>query len=617
MNENNYKIIESYLFKYLELKNIKFNEKKNFQCPFHKDHPDTSELTASVFPPNSYHIHCNHPKHGDLGTIISLARRMEDGFKELSDDDIAEYLVHLLDIQLDSKVEKILQLYKEAGFCLFPLKKQNQGKESKEPIQKEFQKSENRNLNEWKEWLKANCGVALNLGPKSNVIAIDIDSPETYEKVKHLLGDTLTQSTKRGNHYLYNYDKDFDKVNHANLRNKGYEMEVRANNAYIVVAPTSVEGEVRDWNYHKIIDMPKELKKFLLGLIDKQPEKDELKESIKVDDLGTAKLKGLDGCRNDTFVKLGGILRKKLNMEGVSYALTIFNKLLEVQVPQKELTAMLRQIDKYTSFDKEEMSRQIMKHLDLVETATSRDLKDSLRFEKKDIEECLFYLLEEKKVYKIRNTYKLLKKANWKETFIEDSKLLDFKVPYFEDYATFRQGDMIIIEAPPGVGKTTIAVNILSKLIKQKIKPCYVSSEPGNRFTTMALTLEICEGQFKWVTHYRPETIELDDNAVTIIDWLLPEDYSQVDKLYQKFSEQLDKHKGLLIVFTQAKKEGTSFSGNMIDMFASLFATYKHINGDNLNTCFETKKIRESKTGKQKIIIPTVYDYKTKRLELR
>lgn len=617
MNEKNYKIIESYLIPYLKLKNIKFHESKNFKCLFCSDHPDTLDSTASFFPPNSNHLHCSHPKHGDLGTIIQLARKLEEGFSDLSDDDIAEYLVHLLNITLDSKSEKLLQMYSEAGFCLFPLKKQNQGKESKQPIQKEWEKSENRNIEEWKEWLNADCGIGLNLGVKSNVIAIDIDSDETYEKVKHLMGDTLVQSTKRGKHFLYSYDIDFDKINHANLRNKGYEMEVRANNAYIVVAPTSVEGELRDWNYHKISKFPKELKDFLLSLIDKTIESDELKESIKTEDLGTSKLKGLDGCCNDTFVKLGGVLRKKLNIEGVSYALTIFNKLLEQPLPQKDLTVMIRQIEKYRLFDKEEMCNTIMKHLELVEQATSRDLKDSLRFEKRDIEECLAYLVQEKKIFKLRNTFKLLKKANWKETFVEESRLLPFKVPYFDNYATFRQSDMLIIGAKTGVGKTSIAVNMLAKLIAQGIKPCYVSSEPGNRFTTMAMTLGLEEGQFKWVNHYRPETIELEDNAVTIIDWLLPDDYSAVDKLYQKFAEQLDKHKGFCIIFTQLKDGDVFFSPNMVDLFASVVAKYKHLNGDNLLTCFETSKIRESKVGKQKVTIPTIYDYKTKKLELR
>lgn len=617
MNSKTKKLIQSYILDYLKLKVPNFTaSKKIFKCPLGHEHKDNIE-SANIFPPDSYRVHCFDPNHGTLGDIFNMVRLLEPEMKDLDDDSIGSYLTDLFKIKTDDKINNLFSKYSEYEWCLFPLKKQGLGNESKQPIQANWQKTNYKNIQQWMDWIKSGSGLALNLGEVSNAIAIDIDSDETYEKTKKHFNETAHQKTKRGyGHLVYQYDKDFDHINHVNLRSKGYEMEVRANNAYIVVAPTSCEGEVREWNDIKPKKMSKELKKFLLDLIEKPKE---IKQNVdnKENNLSNTNLTGLDGCCNDTMIAYGGALRKKLSVEHTTYSLLQFNKMLNQPLEEKQIYAMCQQLDRYDNFDKKGLAEDILKHLNVIEQATARDLRDSLRQDKKDIEEALDYLIKENKVYKQRSVYKVMKKVEWNETFIDESKLLDFKVPYLNNYAVCRQGDMILIGAKTGVGKSHLAINIIKELVDQGVKPYYISSEAGNRFTSIAMTLGLKEGEFRWFNHYKPEQLELEDNAVTIIDWLLPDNFAETANLYQKFAQQLDKHGGLLFIFTQLTVEGVFFAKNLIDLYASVCCVYEQIDNDPYNTCLKTKKIRESKVGRQYLTIPTKYDPNTKRVTLR
>lgn len=626
MNTRTKGIVKTYILEYLckKFPNINIKAKdKLFICPFGQQHEgEWDKKTCNIFPPNSNMLYCHDPKCGKLGDIFDIVRKLEPDMKELNNDDIADYLINYLDIQTDEETDKLLDMYFEYGFCLFPLKKQGQGDKSKQPIQSEWEKTEIRDIRQWKDWLKANSGLALNLGEKSGVIAIDIDDEKTYEQLKDKLGNTLIQKTKRGFHYLYSYDKDFDHINHINLRNKGYEMEIRANNAYIVIAPTSVEGEKRSWNNESIKEMPKELKEFLLNLVDKP--KEEIKDDIQdaIDNNRIEGIKGLDGRCNNTFITMGGILRKQMRRKDVELALNVFNNSLDDPMDKKTMKSMIEQIDKYNTFDKKEVSDKIISHLQRTRQASARDIQAVLGYELEDIHQALEYLIKEDKISLSRNLYSILETIEWKDQFVKESKLLDFKVPYFDEYATFRDSDLIILGGGSGVGKTYLAVNFIQKFSAQGVKPYYISTEPGNRFSQIAMALGLKEGDFYWYNHYSPENVELPDNSVTIVDWLLPDCYADTDKLYKQFARQLDKHGGLCIIFAQMKTEDEFYAHQMTQFFASLCAIYKYQKNDdgsvdNENTYFETKKIRESKVGKQIVVIPTKYNRETKEVELR
>jgi hypothetical protein len=91
--------------------------------------------------------------------------------------------------------------------------------------------------------------------------------------------------------------------------------------------------------------------------------------------------------------------------------------------------------------------------------------------------------------------------------------------------------------------------------------------------------------------------------------------------LYKLFAQQLDKHGGLLYVFSQLNDSGEFYASPMVRFFSSFAVRYFYtkVNGvtDNINTFFKTSKIRESKSGTQEITIPMKYNPDTKELELR
>ena len=77
-------------------------------------------------------------------------------------------------------------------------------------------------------------------------------------------------------------------------------------------------------------------------------------------------------------------------------------------------------------------------------------------------------------------------------------------------------------------------------------------------------------------------------------------------------------------MFAQLRKSNSEFfATDQIDQYAALCAYFRHPekddgNGnvitDNENPYWETRKIRDSKTGQQHITIPLTYDRETKRL---
>ena len=447
--------------------------------------------------------------------------------------------------------------------------------------------------------------------------------------MKDMLGeDTLIQITKRGRHWLFIYEDDFDFLYHANLRNKGYDMEIRANNAYIAVAPTSAEGEVRKWNNKKIQKMPSELKEFFLKLIDKDTKSvdEEIQESINKNNLGIKNgLTGLDGECNDAFIKLGGILRKKMNIDHTSWALYNFNQMLADPMDKKSMSGIVRQLGKYQTYDNEELAEEVIDRLDKIQQATAYQIAGSLHKEIKDVEDVLKYLEDQGKVLHLGNRkYQMLQEVEWTTEKKDMSVPVDFQVPYFHDYNYFDWGNMVIIGGASGVGKTHITGNIIKKLTDQGIKPYLITTEAGSKIGKITNKLGIPDESYlvpkKRVKH--PMDIELVDGAVTIIDWLKVKDgdYAKTDMTYEHFHEQLKKHGGFLFILTQLRKStGEFFAMDQVEFYGACIAKYEFGNNgkDSENTLFQTQKLRDSRTGQQYITIPMHFDKDTKILDTR
>lgn len=608
-----------YLSEYLtKVHNVKITKNNNFDCPC-----CDQENTATIYPNNTTKFYCLNPECSFKGDVFELIRKTKNS--NMNDDKIADYLSHKLNIKLKESIDNLLDFYEKNNFCLFPIEPG-----TKEP-QRGFKWLDKNHTNKtvWKDWTDRGYGLGLRLGKEgSKVIAIDVDDKKTLEKLKDLLGDnTLIQSTKRGKHWLFSYDSDFDHVNHANLRNKGYEMEVRANNAYVVVAPTSVQGELREWNNKPIQNMTEELKKFLLELIDKDTEEpnkdDEVQKAIDTEKLSVV---DLSGRRNDTFVQTLGIFSKWMPKETAYKAMSFLShNWIDKPIPKKELNAMMNQIKRYRTYDKKQLADEVLKRLEVIKQGTAFQIAGSLKREQKDIEDVLKYLEDQGKVFDSGNRkFHVVNDVEWGQPEETENMPVDFVVPYFNDYNFFDQGEMVIIGASSGRGKSHVCANMIKKLADQGLTVNVINTEPAGKLFKITSDLGVPVDKIlvpkKLIKH--PTEIELKDNAITIIDWLKPKDgnFAETENTFDHFRMQLEKHKGFLIIFTQTRpKNNEFFAPDLVPQYGSCVAKYCWGNEgkDGENTFFQTEKLRDSKSGLQYLTIPTIFDPKKKTLELR
>jgi len=644
--------IETKIIDYLKRRIPSFRkEGKMFDCPFKDSHLEKKDNpTANIYPKGSNKVHCFDPNCGGLGNIFSLCRKLEfKGEKNVSDDDIGKYLIKIMDIKIDEKVENLFDWYESMGWSLTPVEKNGK----RPDIEKEWQNKIHKNKVEWMDWYDAGINFGLNCGKISNCIAFDVDAmPKDYkkkiydgkaskddieeakrlrkenlQKVYDFIGisnnDVLTQDTFGGVHLIFEYDEEIPK---CVIKIEDVGIEVQSTGSVIVIDPSMVNGFSRKFNNKSIIKIPQKLKDYVLSFKSKLKEDDSIKKEIL--ELGIENeisFENLNGNRNNTLLHLFASMSKFQPLDIAKKNMILFNKLLDKKLPSNELYAMHNQIKKYRGEDKNFLSDEVVKYLEDHEEASARDLKECLGVEIKDIRSVLAELIKEHKVYKQRSLYKAVKKANWKTAFIEECKILPYRIPYFDNFATFRQGDMICIGGSSGTGKSFIALNMIKKIVDQPIQPeggiRYLSSEPGNRHANIAMKLGLREGDYFFDESFDPHELELEDNAFTIIDWLLPDDFAQTANIYKRFAKQLNRHKGICVIFSQLNENDGFYGKKMVEFFASLACKYffNTTNGvtDNLNTHFKTTKIRESKVYKQIIDIPTYYDLNTGVLEIK
>jgi hypothetical protein len=610
------KQIKSYVLEYLKARIPDFvqsSSKGLFTCPKCK------QLSANVYPPKSGIVHCFTPSCGKRGDIFDICREIDFPGQDIPDEDLADLLVQELNIKTDNEINSWLQKYEKWGWSLVPV----EANTKRANVEKNWQNKEHKSIQEWKEWIAAGLNVGINGGKISNATLIDLDTKEIPDELKKHLDETLTQTTNKGYHLVYLYEPDLPS---CDLRDTPCKLpiEIRGDGGFqTVIYPSVVEDKERKWNDKEPIKMPEELRAWLLErVVVKEEAKQIIQEATPAEILADLKIKGLDGKCNSSFLKVGGLLRKQLNLSQTEFTLGLLNDLLlDTPMPKKDLKNMVKELSKYSSADYNVLTKQILEYLTKHNECSARDLQDVLKAEKKDIMECLAQLMLDNKAYKQRTLYKIIQKPDWKIEFMQESQVLDFEVPYFNDIATFRRGDMICLGAGTGIGKGHISMNIIKKFVEQGQKPFYVSSEPGNRFSTIAMNLGLKEGDFNFINHYHPEQLELEDEAVTIYDWILPEEFAGTANLYKIFAQQLDRHGGLLYVFSQLNDSGEFYASSMVRFFSSFAVKYFYtkVNGvtDNVNTYFRTSKIRESKGSVQEVTIPTKFNPDTKELELR
>lgn len=614
------KQIKSYVIDFLKARIPEFQTQKNgglFTCPYCK------KVAANVYPPTSGKVHCFTPECGNLGDIFDLCRKMDFDGQDIPDDELADLLVQEFNIQTNNKIEAMLQKYEAWGWSLVPVRANTKIAD----IEKDWQKKEHKNISEWRDWLKSGLNFGINGGEISNITIIDIDTKKVPQELQPYLDTTLMQTTPKGYHLFWKYDPTLPTVNLRSKSGGDLPVEIRSNGSQTVIYPSIVEGKDRFFNDKEIQPMPEGLKIWLNQFI--TPNDAKIETSINEDIKPNAQIneadftfEKLNGNRNNTFLQFGGILRKYHPIKEVERIMNLVNNaFIDKALPQKEIKAMIRELGKYGSADINLIQKNVLEYLQKHEEATSRDLVECVKAERKDIQEALAQLIQEQKVYKQKTLYKAIKDVEWKSTFIDDIKTLSYQIPYFDSYAQFREGDQIVIGGNPGTGKTHLAMNFVRKFVEQGITPYYYGTESKSRYLQIALELGLKEGDFFWATGYEPSKIELKDNSVTIIDWLDIAEFSETAQIYKLLQKQLDKHSGILIVFSQLNNGDVFYAENQLKFYCSLAAKYLYtkVNGilDTNNTYFKVEKVRESKTGHQYFTIPTKFDSSTKTVELR
>ena len=611
------KIFNDKIIDYLKdmIPDFKMSQSKAlFTCPICK------QLKAN-FIPTTKRVFCL-ACHKSYGNIFGLVKLLEPN-KYNSDEEIMRYLKvkYSIDYLTEKDIDNIFTFYQSLGFNLVPI-----AGNSKIPAEKDWTNKDHKSKEEWLRWYEDGLNFGTKGGEKSGVTTLDFDTKEIPENIKKILNDTLLAITERGFHYIYQYESSI-----PTTRLDDFKLDIINNGKQFVIYPSKVNGISRTPLQGKTINkMSLELLTWLKSKLINAPIEitpDIIKKEIETENVKSVDLALVgEGNRQNFLISLGGILRKEMSLPQVSTTLNIINRLCcKPQFPQRELEVLIKGLEKYVVHSEQDLARKILTYLTVVGDASARDVKEVVGETKEKVDKALAFLIREGYIYKKKSSFFILKRIQWKDQFYNVDKQVNFKVPYLDDVAVFRPGDMILIGGQQKVGKSHIALNIIKELIEQKdsvtnirLKPYYLNLEAGNRFAKIATQLHMVDGDFFNATHFSPESIELEDNAITIIDWLLPKDYSETDKLFQHFAEQLFKHNGLLFVFAQLRTDGNFFAKDMVAMFPALVCRYlydKDSEGKDIPTTgyFSVDYIREPKKQKTHKIC-CKYDFVSRRL---
>ena len=417
----------------LGIKTQKIGKMITFPCPF------CNKMANSI--PNSVNLNCLSCKK--RFTLIDMVCKIEH--KDYSDDDCIEYLKDLLKIdgvitkKAENKVKELLDFYKKMEFDLVPV-----AKGEKYPIEKNWTNKSHKNKEEWEQWLSNSLNLGVKCGAISNITVIDIDTKQIPEELKNLLGNTLVQKTPHGWQYYYKFEEELPKT-----RIDEYKIDLETTGGQVVIEPSFTDKQSRNFSELKEpIKMPEELKKFLLEkvTVPRKTNSEIIKEDIQTEDFKInpkdflLKNNNLEGCCNSSFIKLGGILRKNLNIKQTNFVLQLLNRhLLENPMEERTINAMVQELDSYIIFDEQELAHEILEHVKEVKEITKSDLELSIAGEwtkgeaKKRFNKAIQYLITEEHIIQRGKKIKAIKELDWSENLLDEGTPVDFKVPYLHD----------------------------------------------------------------------------------------------------------------------------------------------------------------------------------------
>jgi len=613
-------IIENKLLEYLKLKGIKITKRGPtllIDCVFCK----AEQLCIKIPNVNKFNCHACKKNYD----IFDLAKKLENKFPSKEIEQI-HYLKELLKIEMVTKIdedntEKLLKFYEENNFDLVAI-----AKNQKIPIETAWTTKNHKDIDEWRRWLADGLNIGVKTGKMSGVTILDVDQKPIPEAIKKIMGKTLIQESTNGWHLFYKYEEDLPKT-----RIDEYKIDLENDGGQVVISPSLINGIKRKLTFNSIIKMPDELKKLIKSkvTIPQKTYSEGIREAIEKENFKInpkdlqLKNNGLEGCCNTEFTKLGGVIRKILPIKQTGQVLHILNKhLLEKPMSPKTINDMLRQLNKYVTMDESVLAKEIIDYLKHVEEANRTEIAMAVvgtnrGEDKKRVDKVLGYLVKEEVIVKNRANYSTVTKADWKTNLINIGIPIDFKMPYFDDIMNFNYGDLILIGSKNSAGKTHISMNIVKKLVKQNKNPYYVSLESGSRWSKIALQLGLKEGDFKWDEIADSNKIELENNAITIVDWLCPNNYAETDKLLKYFTEKLQKTKGIAIVFVQLRDNNEWLAKDLIKQFPAFACRYVY--SDDETGEFGEYRIDKNRDAKYKgglCPLPCRYDWNTKELKL-
>jgi len=580
------------LFLYLEKKIPTFVKTRKaktgellFTCPNIANHKYKSAPSAT-FIPGTTKISCLIC--GWKGTMFDAIRILEEDKHNKTDAEITDYLIGLLHLDMYTELNE----YQKYGFALIPLL-QN----SKAAFEKGWTESQHRDKVQWIKWLNNNLNIGIRTGEVNGITVIDADfktAPAGFEDIyKELIAlNTLMQDTPHGKHFIIKYDKELQQTTKIG----GIHLDIRNDGGQIVAAPSQIDNISYKWvNLGvEIKSITPELKTKLLELMKVQNT-----NSIEIPEKSTEPLKlknnNLDGCCNDTFISIGGMLIKQLSPEQTEFTLSIMNKyLLENPMPSTAIKAMLNSLSEYKGTDEGTYEQTIYDYMKLMQTdVTPRDVIENTKLPRNVVDKYLSKFVKDGKAVRLgRGRYQYKDKIEWSDTAPESVAEYKYKIPLFNDIAIFQDKDVILLGAKTNDGKTTVALNMIKEMITQGVKPYYIYSEAGSRFQKTSQLIGIT-GKYYHTYHENPLAIELEYNAFSIIDWLHLEHKESTDTTLKHLNDELQRKGGILVIFTQLKQTSEFFAPNLIDHYPTFAARLIQDNDSKTLSHFDIQKIKE------------------------
>jgi hypothetical protein len=611
------------LFGYLEKKIPNFLKTRkaktgelSFTCPNIANHKFPGKAPTATFVPGTNKVSCFICSW--KGTMFDAIRVLEKDKVNKTDADITDYLIGELHLDMYSE----LTAYQKYNWSLIPLLKN-----TKNPFEADWRIKEYRNKIQHIKWLNNGLNIGLNC-ELNKLIVIDVDckkpipeeSKANREEIIKLLensGTLKAQTPSGGNHYVYLWDEDLRKQE-VNLA--GTQIDTRTE-GQIVIAPSIINGIPYKWENlgAEIKVVPPELKIKLLELKKLETKKESIPvpEKTAVEPL-KLKNNNLDGCCNDTFVSIGGMLIKQLTPEHTEFVLNIMNRyLLESPMPASSIKSMMNSLTDYKGNDEESLEKIIYEYMKMMQTdITMVDIiKGAFNGDDKKsgiVYKYLSKFVKDGKAIRLgRGRYQYKEKIEWVDTAPELVDEYKYKIPFFNDVAVFQDKDVILLGAKTNDGKTTIAMNILREVIEQGIKPYYIYSEAGSRFQKTSQLLGIT-GKYFHTYHENPLAIELEYNAFSIIDWLHLEHKELTDTVLKHLNDELQRKGGILVIFTQLKTTSEWFAPNLIDHYPTFAARYMQDNDSKTEGHWDIQKIKEPRGNFCNYILPCEYNQETK-----